>query len=116
MTAYNTAQLAVYCVLALPIVYLIFRHGRNGVLGYLYLFVFAGLRIIGAAMGLKKTSDGLPSTGAIVISNIGLSPLLLASIGILRSNSSTTTHHLQPTNFQSSVAFFAAQISGLLLI
>jgi hypothetical protein len=30
------------------------------------------------------------------------------------SNSSTTTHHLQPANFQSAVVFSAAQISGLL--
>jgi hypothetical protein len=93
MTAYNTAQLAVYCVLVLPILYLVFRHGRNGVLGYFYLAVFAGLRIIGAAMGLKKTSDGLPSTGAIVISNIGLSPLLLASIGILHEAYVQFQHH-----------------------
>jgi len=97
MTAYNTAQLAVYCVLALPIVYLIFRHGRNGVLGYFYLFVFAGLRILGAAMGLKKTSDGLPSTGAIVISNIGLSPLLLASVGILHEAYVQFVQHHYPT-------------------
>jgi hypothetical protein len=93
MTAYNTAQLAVYCVLVLPILYLIFRHGKNGVLGYFYLAVFAGLRIIGAIMALKKTSDGLPSTGAIVVSNIGLSPLLLASIGILHEAYVQLQHH-----------------------
>jgi hypothetical protein len=83
MTAYNTAQLAVYCVLALPILYLIFRHGRNGVLGYAYLFIFASLRIIGAALELGAENSRKPSTGAIVISNIGLSPLLLTSVGIL---------------------------------
>ncbi|EYE92984.1 uncharacterized protein EURHEDRAFT_461230 [Aspergillus ruber CBS 135680] len=75
----SAATCAIYVILAFPILYLLFKHGRNGFLGWLYLFVFCGLRIISGGLGVKK-SDG---AAASIISNIGLSPLLLATAGIL---------------------------------
>jgi hypothetical protein len=72
------ATCAIYAVLALPILSLLVRHGRYGLLGWLFLFFFCSLRIIGSAMALKN-----PSIAAEIISSVGLSPLLLATAGIL---------------------------------
>lgn len=70
---------AIYTVLAIPILYLLVRHGRDGLLGWLFLFFFCTLRIIGGALAVNS-----PSTAATVISSVGLSPVLLATAGTLQ--------------------------------
>lgn len=76
----NVAQLAIYATLPLPTLYILIRHKIPGLLGWLYLFIFCNLRIIGSALALK---DGSADSTAAIISSIGLSPLLLAAAGIL---------------------------------
>ncbi|KAH2752738.1 hypothetical protein KXW25_004861 [Aspergillus fumigatus] len=73
------ATCAIYTVLAIPILYLPVRHGRDGLLGWLFLFFFCTLRIIGGALAVNS-----PSTAATVISSVGLSPVLLATAGTLQ--------------------------------
>lgn len=75
----SVAQLAIYTLFALPITYLLIRHVKHGFLGWLYLLIFCVLRVTGSAMFLHDPT----SSGAVVIVNIGLSPLLLATLGIL---------------------------------
>jgi hypothetical protein len=75
----STAQLAIYAVLSLPTIYNLYRHGKRGLLGWLYLLVFCVLRMTGSGIFLSNPA----SSGAIVILNIGLSPLLLAMLGIM---------------------------------
>ncbi|KAL2179259.1 uncharacterized protein P884DRAFT_240045 [Thermothelomyces heterothallicus CBS 202.75] len=69
-----TAELAIYAVLSLPVLYLLIRHSPAGLLGWFYLFAFCTLRIVGGAVSASPAS---------IISSIGLSPLLLAGSGIL---------------------------------
>ncbi|KAL6897689.1 hypothetical protein GGI43DRAFT_99484 [Trichoderma evansii] len=78
MTATSTAELAIYATLSIPNIYILFKHGRAGLLGWAYLFAFCTLRIVGGAMDLSG------STSAGIISSVGLSPLLLAAFGILQ--------------------------------
>lgn len=73
------SQLALYAPLTLPTLYLVFSHGRHGLLAWLYLLAFCVLRVTGAAMGLHNPHN----TGAQIISSIGLSPLLLSIDGVL---------------------------------
>lgn len=75
----SIAQLAIYALFTPPITYLLIRHARRGFLGWLYLLIFCVLRVTGSAMFLRDPA----SSGAVVILNIGLSPLLLATLGIL---------------------------------
>lgn len=77
MSALSAAQLAIYAVLAVPVLFITFKHGRPGLLGWIYLFAFCSLRVVGGAMDLSGSS------AAAIISNIGLSPLVLATSGIL---------------------------------
>ncbi|KAJ5554877.1 hypothetical protein N7535_007320 [Penicillium sp. DV-2018c] len=74
----SLATCVIYAVLIIPVFYLLFRHGRYGLLGWLFLSIFCTLRIVGGALAVNNTS-----IGANIISNIGLSPLLLATAGIL---------------------------------
>jgi hypothetical protein len=76
--ALSVAELAIYIALAFPTVYLIIKHGRQGLLGWLFLFIFCTLRIIGGALAINSSSPT-----ANIISSVGLSPLLLATSGIL---------------------------------
>lgn len=79
MSAIDKAQLAIYVVLSLPILYILVCHGLQGILAWLYLFAFCTLRIVGGALASSKNA----SQTAAIISNIGLSPLLLAVGGVL---------------------------------
>jgi hypothetical protein len=76
--ALSVAELAIYISLAFPTVYLIIKHGRQRLLGWLFLFIFCTLRIIGGALAINSSSPT-----ANIISSVGLSPLLLAASGIL---------------------------------
>lgn len=79
MNSLSISQLSVYGFLTIPTLYNLFRHGKHGLLGWIYLFIFCILRISGSAMEIKDSI----STGAAIVANIGLSPLLLASVGFL---------------------------------
>ncbi len=79
--SFATAILAIYIFLSLPTLYVSARHGLKALalIDWGYLFVFCILKIIGSVMQLNDS----PGSGAAIIGNIGLSPLLLAIAGIL---------------------------------
>jgi hypothetical protein len=73
-------EVAVYIVLVNPATYILFAHGRKGILGWLAIQSFCFTRIIGNILILK---DGTHSTAATIVNSIGLSPLLIGIVGIL---------------------------------
>lgn len=77
MSSVTTAQLAIYALLAIPVLFLLYKHGHPGILGWIYLFAFCSLRVIGGALALKESKT------ASIVGNIGLSPLLLATCGFI---------------------------------
>jgi hypothetical protein len=78
------AQLAFYSIASIPAIYCFITHGKHGVIGWLYVFAMCGLRLVGNGMAYHALlTTGKPSTSASIISGIGLSPLLLAALGIL---------------------------------
>ena len=76
--ALSAAQVAVYAVLIIPVLFLVVRHGVQGLLGWLFLALFCTLRLIGGGMAVNSSSPT-----ATIISSVGLSPILLAAAGIL---------------------------------
>lgn len=74
----SIATCAVYVVLFSPVLYLLVRHARFGLAGWLLLLIFCVIRIVGGALEISNTG-----TAAGIISSVGLSPLLLATNGIL---------------------------------
>lgn len=83
MSGLNTAQLAIYAALTIPVIYILLRHGRPGFLGWFYVLAFCSLRVVGGAMSLSADKNGSTNSTAAIISNIGLSPLLIGISGIL---------------------------------
>ncbi|PLB47570.1 hypothetical protein P170DRAFT_426812 [Aspergillus steynii IBT 23096] len=86
----SAATLAIYIVLLIPTVYILVKHGRQGLLGWLFLAIFCTIRIIGSGLAV-----GSSSSAASIISGVGLSPLLFASCGILRE---AKTYRLKSLN------------------
>ena len=79
------AQLIFY-IPALPIaIFIASRHGFSRQGGWIFLVILSLLRIIGASTGVAEQIS--PSTGlftaTVITSSVGLSPLLLAMLGML---------------------------------
>ncbi|KAL3465118.1 hypothetical protein BJX64DRAFT_285978 [Aspergillus heterothallicus] len=92
MTAITTehvaiAELAIYIPTALVATLVVLRHGFHRQLGWIYLSVFCGIRVAGAILQILSHND--PSNTdelewSIILQAVGLSPLLLASLGLLK--------------------------------
>ncbi|KAF5502246.1 hypothetical protein CGCA056_v014625 [Colletotrichum aenigma] len=78
---YSLAVLIIFITLSVPTLFVTFKHGVRGwaTLGWGYLFIFCSLKIIGSGMALGDSG----SSGATIVSSVGLSPLLLALSGAL---------------------------------
>jgi hypothetical protein len=67
-------------------IWVTWRHGFGRQLGWIFLTTLALIRIVGSATGIAATSD--PSTGliecSVILSSVGLTPLLLAMLGMLK--------------------------------
>jgi hypothetical protein len=77
----------IYYAIALPLsIKICMKHGFGRHAGWLYLLIMPVVRIVGAALTIAATQN--PSTGlytaAGVFSAIGLGPLLLALVGIVK--------------------------------
>jgi hypothetical protein len=80
----SCAQLAIFIILSGPAHYCLFTHGWRGFWGWICVVTFCLIRIIGAGMTIHDESKGgIISEAAMIVSSLGLSPVLLALIGIL---------------------------------
>ncbi|KAI0179863.1 hypothetical protein GGR52DRAFT_215953 [Hypoxylon sp. FL1284] len=75
------ALLIIYATLSLPVIYLAVKHGvRHGaIIGWFFLFAFCTLKIVANAIQLSDPN----SPSGLLVSSIGLSPLLAAACGVL---------------------------------
>ncbi|KAL6790918.1 hypothetical protein J3E68DRAFT_411628 [Trichoderma sp. SZMC 28012] len=76
----SAAKLAIYLVLVQPALFCLWKHGKTGFLGWLFVQLFCVLRIATGGIGLHGNQKG---EAAVILNSIGLSPLLLAISGIL---------------------------------
>ncbi|KAL7954560.1 hypothetical protein V8C34DRAFT_319769 [Trichoderma compactum] len=76
----SAAKLAIYLVLFQPALFCLWKHGKTGFLGWLFVQLFCVLRIATSGIGLHGNQKG---EAAVILNSIGLSPLLLAISGIL---------------------------------
>lgn len=83
----NVAELAIYLPLLFLTLFVVFRHGIHRQAGWIYLAIFCLIRIIGAALGIaadKSPSNASDLEWSAILGSVGISPLLLASIGLLK--------------------------------
>ncbi|KAE8444747.1 hypothetical protein EG329_014307 [Mollisiaceae sp. DMI_Dod_QoI] len=82
--ALPVATLIIYIILIQPITFCLFKHGRHGILGWLTIQIFCGIRIVGSIIQIhQENTHSTDTTTVLLLNNIGLSPLLLAALGIL---------------------------------
>jgi hypothetical protein len=86
----SSVELALYTILVPPALFIAYRHGRHGILGYFYLNISIAVRIAAAISQLVNSNNSNNSDPAAtlslttaILSSIGLSPLVLAISGIL---------------------------------
>ncbi|CZR64615.1 uncharacterized protein PAC_14513 [Phialocephala subalpina] len=83
-TALPIATLIIYLILIQPITYCVWKHGRHGLLGWLTIQIFCAVRVVGAIIQIhQEDTHSTNTTTVLLLNNIGLSPLLLAVLGIL---------------------------------
>lgn len=67
-----------------PGIFVLFKHGRHGILGWLYLQLLVFIRVVGSIVELRAISNNTTNSTAVIIFNsVGLSPLILATLGIM---------------------------------
>jgi hypothetical protein len=98
-TILNIVELVYYGPALLLTLWIIKKHGMGRQSGWIYLAILAVVRIVGAATGIAANSD--PSQGLIETSEIaytiGLSPLFLAWLGVIkRVNEGMHVHSVPP--------------------
>lgn len=81
----SCVELALYAIVSPLALFIAYRHGRHGILGYFYLNLSVAVRIAADIAQLvdNKSTAAAPSLATAVLSSIGISPLLLAMSGIL---------------------------------
>jgi hypothetical protein len=78
------ATLIIDLILLQPVTYILWKHGKRGILGWLYLQMLCMLRIVANAIVLHDIAKGSTGdTAALILNSVGLSPLLLSATGIL---------------------------------
>ena len=94
----SIAEIIVYLPALAIAIFLSFRHGFGRSSGWLYIIIFCLARLIGPIMQLMtitRPADISLFTGSVILQTIGLSPLLLASLGLLSRvlESINKSHH-----------------------
>jgi len=81
--ALDILQLVLYIPLLLLSQYCLVRHGKKGFLGWFFVGGFCVIRLVAAGLKLHADKTGIQSSSATIVDNIGLSPIILAALGIL---------------------------------
>ena len=78
-------EIIVYVPCLFIALWLGFKHGFGRHAGWFFLILFSLIRIIGASFQLASESHPTTAnfTGAAILESVGLSPLLLATLGLI---------------------------------
>lgn len=81
------AELVVYIPISLVTIWVVLRHGFHKQLGWIYLFIFSGIRIAGAILEILSVHNPTNANyeeWALILQSVGLSPLILSTLGLLK--------------------------------
>ncbi|EPE33719.1 hypothetical protein GLAREA_06732 [Glarea lozoyensis ATCC 20868] len=121
----SIGEIIVYSPALLASIYLMIRHGLSRSAGWYFLVIFSLARIIGSSMQLATINDPTSvslQSGSAILLNIGFSPLMLATLGLLSRlvaniEKSTrmiiTTRHLKMIETIISVGLILGIVGGI---
>jgi hypothetical protein len=81
------AEICVYIPIFILTIIVVVRHGFQKQLGWIYLAIFSIVRISGAIFEIQKSHNPTNKTDiewSAILQSVGLSPLLMASLGLLK--------------------------------
>jgi hypothetical protein len=81
--AFTIILLLVYISLFLPSLFTLYKHFGSNFLGWLSISIFFLLRIIGSGLTIHDDNANATPKAAILLNSIGLSLLLLGTMGLL---------------------------------
>jgi len=120
----EAAVMVFYAPIALLALALTIRHGFKREAGWIFLLTFSIIRIVGGAMMVAAQSQTPPSidlyTGAVILESVGLSPLLLATMGFVGSageaafgENKRMTHILRVDKIACIIAMILSIVGGI---
>lgn len=77
------AELIYFIPSSIPVTYCLWKHRRTGLAGWTLLLAFVLLQLIGSGLTVSAGQHGKPSSTAIIITSVGLSPLMLGLAGVV---------------------------------
>ncbi|KAK0122055.1 hypothetical protein ONS95_010319 [Cadophora gregata] len=94
------AEICVYVPVFLLTLIVVFRHGFKKQLGWIYLAIFCVIRIAGAGFKIQeaKSPNKTNTEWAGILQSVGLSPLLMASLGLLKRVTDEVSDHVRAQN------------------
>ena len=101
-TILSIAELLGYMTLIPVTIYLGYRHGKHGFLGWFYLNAFCALRAAADIVQIidRNQPTNQPSIASAILSSLGLSPLILSASGFLHESH---RYHLNATMSKAKV-------------
>jgi hypothetical protein len=100
-------ELVVYIPVFFLTLIVVFRHGFKREMGWIYLAIFCIVRIVGAIFKIEASHHPDSKTDiewATILQSVGLSPLLMASLGLLKRIIDEVSNHIP-----SETSIFAMQ-------
>ncbi|KAJ5970117.1 uncharacterized protein N7479_000035 [Penicillium vulpinum] len=91
------AELIIYIPTALLSIWVVICHGFHKQLGWVYLSIFSAIRVGGAVMEIlstKNPNNANDKEWALILQSVGLSPLLLSTLGLLKRVFDETSQHV----------------------
>ncbi|ORY19753.1 hypothetical protein BCR34DRAFT_471557 [Clohesyomyces aquaticus] len=119
----SVVELIVFIPALIAAIFVCLRHGFKRSYGWIFTLILCVVRIIGAVCQLLTYNDhssGLIQT-TLIVDSIGLSPLLLATLGLLsrftdtinvNSTSPFTTKHFRLTQLLISIGLILSIVGG----
>jgi prolipoprotein diacylglyceryltransferase len=81
------AEICVYIPVFILTIIVVVRHGFQKQLGWIYLAIFCVIRLVGAGFRIESVHNPTNKTDiewSAILQSVGLSPLLMASLGLLK--------------------------------
>lgn len=108
-------ELIYYTPSILPLAYTLYTHRRTGLAGWTFLLLFTILQATGAGMIVSAGPHGTPSSIAVILVQVGLSPLILGLAGAVHEYGKLTgwTKGRERLVMVANVAFHVAVVTAI---
>lgn len=108
-------ELIYYTPSILPLAYTLYTHRRTGLAGWTFFLLYTVLQATGAGMIISAGPHGTPSSVAIILVQVGLSPLILGLAGVVHEYGKLTgwTKGMEKAVMVANLCFHVAVVTAI---